>query len=41
MGRQYKYFIVDSFDYYGLLPYHTGECFDTVAEKRMTSLQRE
>jgi hypothetical protein len=41
MGCQYKYFFVDSLDYHGFLPHHTGECIDQVAEERVTFLQRE
>jgi hypothetical protein len=33
MDCQYEYVFVNPFDYYGFLPYHTGECVDPLAEK--------
>ena len=33
MDCQYEYVFVNPFDYYGFLPYRTGECVDPLAEK--------
>jgi len=35
MDCQYEYVFVDPFNHYGFLPYHPGECIDTVAEERI------
>jgi hypothetical protein len=41
MDRQYEYVPVDPSDHNGFLPDHTNDCIDPMAEKRITSLQRE
>jgi hypothetical protein len=35
MDRQYEHVFIGDSDHYGFLPYHAGECIDTVAEKRI------
>jgi hypothetical protein len=41
MDRQYQYVPVDPSDHNGFLPDHTNDCIDPMAEKGITSLQRE
>jgi hypothetical protein len=41
MDRQYEYVPVDPSDHNGFLPDHTSDCIDPMAEKGITSLQRE
>ena len=35
MDRQYEHVFIGDSDHYGFLPYHAGECGDTVAKKRI------